>query len=398
MNLLPPTEGLEAYSRDILITLVQNHAISQGYAVTTRRSNNAKNGPHKGENNKVYLKCDRGDKIREGQGFGKRIHSSSRLTDCLFECVLLLDFATGIWRLKTVKDPNHNHKATLPGSHLVIRKLALTPAVQDLITRESRVGVKPTQILSALRLDKDEENPMFKRKDIYNAKSAIRAKALGSYTPIQALIIELYNQEVWFTRVKKFNISRRIQSLFFCRTTSQKILRLNPEVLIIDATYKTNRYRLPLVIITGVTALNTSFYVGMAFIDGESIPNYEWVLEQLRELYQKLNCAFPTVILTDHEQALINASSTVFPQAELLLCTWHIHTNIIKNCKKFFFFDTDWDEFFGDWLGVESSTTLEQFNTTWDAFQDKYSQSVAVEVVNYLYDRVIPFRSRFILY
>ncbi len=293
---------------------------------------------------------------------------------------------------------NNNHKATLPGSHLVIRKLALTPAVQDLITRESRVGVKPTQILSALRLDKDEENPMFKRKDIYNAKSAIRAKALGSYTPIQALIIELYNQEVWFTRVKKFNISRRIQSLFFCRTTSQKILRLNPEVLIIDATYKTNRYRLPLVIITGVTALNTSFYVGMAFIDGESIPNYEWVLEQLRELYQKLNCAFPTVILTDHEQALINASSTVFPQAELLLCTWHIHTNIIKNCKKFFFFDTDWDEFFGDWLGVESSTTLEQFNTTWDAFQDKYSQSVAVEVVNYLYDRVIPFRSRFILY
>ncbi len=39
-----------------------------------------------------------------------------------------------------------------------------------------------------------------------------------------------------------------------------EILQLSYEVLIMDATYKTNRYKLPLLIITGVTSLNTKEY------------------------------------------------------------------------------------------------------------------------------------------
>ena len=39
-----------------------------------------------------------------------------------------------------------------------------------------------------------------------------------------------------------------------------------PYVLIMDCTYKTNRYKMPLLDIVGVTALNTSFYVGFCFV------------------------------------------------------------------------------------------------------------------------------------
>ena len=44
-----------------------------------------------------------------------------------------------------------------------------------------------------------------------------------------------------------------------------------------DATYKTNKHHFPLLIITGVTALNTSFYVGFAFMRAEYTSDYEWV-------------------------------------------------------------------------------------------------------------------------
>ena len=62
--------------------------------------------------------------------------------------------------------------------------------------------------------------------------------------------------------------------MFFTRKSSQDLLKINYEVLILDATYKTNRYKLPLLIITGVTALNTSFYVEFAFMSGENTEDY----------------------------------------------------------------------------------------------------------------------------
>ncbi len=277
---------------------------------------------HKGENNRFFLKCDREGKSKPAEGCGKRVHGSSRLMECPWEAIMHLDFGTGIWRTR-VKESSHNHEATIPGSHAIHRKIAVKPTVLEAIEKQTKTDSKPSQILTTLRLDEDEEVPMFKRRNIYNIKQAIRATELGSHTMVQALMIELHNQDEWFIRLKKDRLSGRIQLLFFGRKSSQKILKLNPEVLIIDATYKKNRYRLPLVVINGVTALNISFYMAMAFIDGESIANYKWVLRQLKDLYKELNIPFPVVILTNHENALIRASGEVFPHANLLY-KWHI--------------------------------------------------------------------------
>ena len=89
------------------------------------------------------------------------------------------------------------------GSHPSLRKLAITPAIADEIVRLTKVQMKPSQILSSLRLgqtdDINDNNPLFKRQDIYNAKAEIRHKALGRLTPIQALMQEL-NRPHWYVR------------------------------------------------------------------------------------------------------------------------------------------------------------------------------------------------------
>ena len=113
------------------------------------------------------------------------------------------------------------------------------------------------------------------------------------------------------------------------------ILKYNCEVLILDATYKTNRYKLLLLVITGVTALNTSFYVGFAFMKAEHTPDYTWVIEQLSALYDNLSLQYPAVLLTDCQPALMNACGIVFPEAERMLCIGHVELNITTNCSGF---------------------------------------------------------------
>ena len=72
-------------------------------------------------------------------------------------------------------------------------------------------------------------------------------------TPVQALVQQLHRREDWFVRLVKNTVTEQIELLFFCRKSSQLILELNWEVLILDATYKTNRYKIPLLVITRVT-------------------------------------------------------------------------------------------------------------------------------------------------
>ena len=149
-------------------------------------------------------------------------------------------------------------------------------------------------------------------------------------------------------RLVKNTVTEQIELLFFCRKSSQLILELNWEVLILDATYKTNRYKIPLLVITRVTALNTSFYVGFAFMKAEYTEDYVWVMEQLRDLYDELGIPWPDVLLTDYQGALINACGIIFPEAEHMLCIWHIENNVTTNCRNHFDEQEEWDNFIKD--------------------------------------------------
>ena len=216
---------------------------------------------------------------------------------------------------------------------------------EDIVSM-TRAGSRPAQIITKLRLNEDAENPLIKNRDIYNIKAATRAKALGSLTPTQALLILLHANDDWFVRVKKDPSTQRLEHMFFARKSSQELLKINHEVLILDATYKTNRYRLPLLIVTGVTALNTSFYAAFAFMSSETTEDYLWVIKQLGELYKQLQIPDLCVLLTDCQLALIKACWTVFPEADTLLCIWHIDKNVETHCRKYFDTVKNWEDFY----------------------------------------------------
>jgi len=87
---------------------------------------------------------------------------------------------------------------------------------------------------------------------------------------------------------------------------------------LIDSTYKTNRYKLALLDIVGVTPTGMTFFIGFAYLEGEHLNNVVWVLERFHHLFMGVD-ALPGVIVTDRDLFLMNAVKTVFLDATNLL-------------------------------------------------------------------------------
>jgi histone-lysine N-methyltransferase SETD2 len=145
------------------------------------------------------------------------------------------------------------------------------------------------------------------------------------------------------------------EEIFFCHPASYDLWRAFPHVLMIDATYKTNVYRLPFVQIVGVTSTHKTFCIAHAFLSKEREENFVWMLEMLRGLLHK--CMEPRVILTDRDLALMNACKRVFPNATRCLCRWHIGHNIAKHCKASFK-TSDWKKFTWLWATLCESPSI----------------------------------------
>lgn len=65
-----------------------------------------------------------------------------------------------------------------------------------------------------------------------------------------------------------------IQHLFFANQLSKQILKINWDIIFLNYIYKKNHYYMPLYVITKVTGLNTSFYIGFAFISSKIYTDY----------------------------------------------------------------------------------------------------------------------------
>ena len=127
-----------------------------------------------------------------------------------------------------------------------------------------------------------------------------------------------------------------------------------------------------LCIITGVTALNSSFYVGFAFFSNETMSTYEWVLTQISELYQHLNIPDPVFIGTDCEVGLITAIEWVFPNTNHGLCLWHVDKNVLKTCNPQFDTHEVWTAIYDHWHRVMYASSEAIYEEEWKSLQEKY--------------------------
>ncbi|KAI1004016.1 hypothetical protein K3495_g4200 [Podosphaera aphanis] len=111
------------------------------------------------------------------------------------------------------------------------------------------------------------------------------------------------------------------------------MLRRWPHVLLLDATYQTNKFSLPLLHIAVVACTGHTFTIGFCFLSKEDEYSYNTAISWLREL---LDGTEPTVFITGKDSSLKNALHKNLPGVPHILCTWHATNNIEKRAIKVF--------------------------------------------------------------
>jgi len=377
-DILPPEGDYD--SRKALFDSINSWAISRGYAFTTGKSVRTSNGRVK-----IFFACDK-NKAPPSASADRIRRTTSQRTGCLFSVVAKESFDRTTWTLRHRPDSKfskHNHPpSTEPSVHRSHRQLPEEDiaVIGDLTT----AGIAPRDIRAYIR---QTSNALTTRQDIYNHAATARRNLFQGQSSIQALVNQL-NKEGFWSRIQ-VNESNRLTAIFFAHPDSVAFLQQNPDILLLDCTYKTNKYGLPLLDMVGVDCCQRSFCIAFAFLSSEVEEQYVWALTQLKSLYQD---TLPSVVLTDRCQAAMNAVETCFSISKSLLCLWHANKAVIRHCQPSFGLkngqvaeEDTWKEFYGDWHSIIASKTEKVFEERFTAFQLKYIQyEYCLEPVHYI--------------
>ncbi|KAG5566439.1 hypothetical protein RHGRI_002122 [Rhododendron griersonianum] len=367
-------------TREELLDRVRKVGLMEGYVTTIRRS---KVGRY------VLIGCDRGGKYRaRGTSVSlderKKI-SASRLIDCPFQIKGKKKVGES-WIVEII-NASHNHGLSSDMSgHPYCRRFSQEDMLS--IRQMTLAGIPPRQVLSSLRLS----DPSCKAiaRTVYNAKNAITKEVLAGRTMVQALFNELGKGDF------SFDVERdgdgHLTHLFFAHPSSIALTKSYPYVFAMDCTYKTNKYKMPLLDIVGVSSFNGSFYSCFAFMQKEEEGDYVWALERFKKLLG--HDQQPLVILSDRELALMNAIQLVFPGTAHVLCVWHIEKNVLSKCKSQFESGKDWETFLSTWTNVIESVDESSFHEAWHLLEVQYKEKEYV--INYLKNTWLPFKERFV--
>lgn len=143
-----------------------------------------------------------------------------------------------------------------------------------------------------------------------------------------------------------------------------------------------------LCIILEVIGLNTSFYIGFAFLSLKTYTDYVWVLSYLQQFYKEGNIPDPIFLSIDCEKALICVLQYVMPFTKPIVCFWHVDKNALTNYKASFDIEKTWQEFYNDWHEVLYSATELIFEEKWLEFRAKYENDYWV-AIDYLQNDLI---------
>jgi hypothetical protein len=188
--------------------------------------------------------------------------------------------------------------------------------------------------------------------------------------------------------------TNRFERLFFAHPDAIQIYKKHPKVVLLDCTYKTNRFRMPLLNICAVTGNRKTIQVALCFLSGEKGPDYDWAIEKFEEVMNSHEIPEPDTWVTDRELALMNTLDYIFPDSDHLLCTWHVNMNILANCRKHYpadlrdpskktlsnpqgyILDPKWTEFLKDWAALVDSPTENEYKARLAQFQTHKTKAV----------------------
>lgn len=233
-------------SQEALLNAINNWALTRGYAFITTRSTTKASGKRV-----ITYACDRRT-TPPSQSRQRQRATTSRGTGCQFSVVAKESLDKLTWSLCHRSDQRfmkHNHE---PSPHPLAHPTHRCLSTENLasISRLTKAGIAPREIETYLR--QQDSALLATRQDIYNHIRNARQEQYGGESSIHALINQLTMEGFW--NQIQFDKDQRITSVLFAHPVSIGYLSAYPDLLLLDCTYKTNKYNMPLLDIIGVDA------------------------------------------------------------------------------------------------------------------------------------------------
>lgn len=102
-------------------------------------------------------------------------------------------------------------------------------------------------------------------------------------------------------------------------------------VLIINATFNTNKARLLIIVVVGVLPNRKTFSIAFLYCRSEDYTSYTFFWESLKE-YWPIGTISPAVVVSDQAGAILSSLQEVFPEVVYQICEWHV---VKAMCVKF---------------------------------------------------------------
>ncbi|KAK3211525.1 hypothetical protein Dsin_016231 [Dipteronia sinensis] len=280
--------------------------------------------------------------LQLGDVLGKKFDSVEMLSPFTTTTQSLLGLALGrmkrgvinkVWVVKEfVTQHTHN---LVPPNH--IQFLRSHRSVQDYEIAQLKswrsVSVKTVQVMDHL-VDQagSYSNVGHTKKDLQNPFDSIPWDELQT-SDVDCVISYLTAKAVMdpeFFFDYKLDEDNRFGNLFWADSTSRSDYGYFGDVLAFDATYKTNVYRRPLVMLISVNHHNCTTIFSFGLLGDETVETYTWLL---RTFLVSMHGKMQQSIVTDGDRAMHKAIKTVMPDSVRRLCCWHLERHVQINIQ-----------------------------------------------------------------
>ncbi|CAG8832325.1 2756_t:CDS:2, partial [Gigaspora margarita] len=338
---------------------INAYAISKGFATRLRRTE---------RNMNIIIRADivcRRAGVASNTSTGLRM-TKSIATNCPFKVVVR-------WTKKnkySVWSVNLEHNHLLDSAAIKFdpghRRLSRNENAHIQMLYDSGVPV-PT-IVNMLT---EQYNRYIHNKDVYNSLNHQSRDYVKGLSQTAELLNNLNNNDEYLVN---YSINdEKLHCLFFATRAALSTFNCYPEILLMDSTYKTNRFGMPLLLVSGIDAMGISFLIASCLLANETTLNFCWALRQLKKIAGDMTVHRIKTLITDRDLALMSAVRAELPNVKHQLCVWHIEQNIIKNLNnklkdKFMAFSKDF-------RAVMLETDIEQFNIRWNCLLIEYPEA-----------------------
>ncbi|KAL3701764.1 hypothetical protein R1sor_019787 [Riccia sorocarpa] len=265
----------------------------------------------------------------------------------------------------------HNHSLLSAEEVLSLAAFRyITPEDGDRIKLLRRAGIKVSDILNVLRLEKGEALN-FNAQDVRNfiRKEAVNyQEATGIHDATELLKILKQKGEKDTSFFYDFTVDEdgRLENILWIPGCAKRIAATFADVVVFDTTYRLNRYHMPFGCFVAVNNHGQSVVLGGTLMRSETSESFQWIFQAWCTGIGRT----PDSIMTDQDRAMKDAICTVMPRTKHAFCLWHI-TQKFSSWFSFKLRDT-FGDFMKDFHSIIQVETAQEFGELWFTVMDKY--------------------------